>query len=148
MRIGKAFFSGAVGAIALTALHEMARRLLPSAPRIDILGMRALASLFRLFGQRPPPRKRLFHQTLLGDLLSNTAYYSLVGLGNPRTAWRRGVVLGLGAGVGAVALPKPLGLGTEPQARTPLTAALTMAWYLVGGLVAAAVTRWLGRLAD
>ncbi len=144
MRVVGALLSGFVGATTLTLLNEVARRLVPSAPRIDITGMRALSKVFHLFGQRAPKRKRLFRETLLGDLLSNTAYYSLIGLGSPRRAWRRGIVMGLSAGIGAVVLPRPLGLGTQPQARTPLTALLTVIWYLVGGLAAAAATRMGG----
>jgi hypothetical protein len=144
MRVVAALVSGAVGAATLTLVHEVARRMTPSAPRVDILGMRALARTFRLLGQSPPPRKRLFRETLAGDLVSNAAYYSVIGLGDPQKAWRRGIMLGLGAGVGAVVLPKPLGLGTQPQARTPLTALLTVVWYLVGGLAAAAVARRFG----
>ena len=41
--------------------------------------------------------------------------------------------------LGAVFLPGPLGLGTKPSARTPQTAAMTVAWYAIGGLVAGAV---------
>jgi hypothetical protein len=38
-----------------------------------------------------------------------------------------------------------MGLGSEPSARTPATAAMTVAWYTLGGLVAAAATRALRR---
>jgi hypothetical protein len=50
----------------------------------------------------------------------------------------RGALLGLGAGVGAVTLPKTLGLNEEATTRTMKTKVLTVAWYLIGGLVAAA----------
>jgi hypothetical protein len=79
---------------------------------------------------------------LAGDLALNSLYYSLVGVGDREGAFQRGVLLGLAAGVGAVALPGPLGLGTGPSARTPATQAMTVAWYLVGGLAAAAAYRF------
>jgi hypothetical protein len=144
MRIITALTSGLVGASALTLIHETVRRVLPQAPRVDILGMRAIAQGARQVGQDPPSNDRLFRWALLGDLFGNTVYYSLIGLGNPQDAPRRGLLLGLGAGIGAVVLPPLLGLGTDTQARTPLTQILTVAWYLIGGLTAAATARRLG----
>lgn len=35
-------------------------------------------------------------------------------------------------------LPKPLGLGDPPNAHLPGTQLMTVAWYLLGGMVAAA----------
>ena len=75
--------------------------------------------------------------TLAGDIVSNAAYYSLTGSG--KNAWLRGGLLGLAAGVGGVVLPGPLGLGTAPSNRTTKTQVMTVAWYLLGGLAAAAV---------
>ena len=54
---------------------------------------------------------------MVGDVLSNGLYYSLVGGG--RHTVRRGLLLGLAAGVGGVALPGPMGLGEAPSGRTP-----------------------------
>lgn len=143
MRIIPALASGFVGASALTLVHETVRRVLPQAPRVDVLGMRVIAQGARQIGQDPPSSDRLFRWALFGDLLGNTVYYSLIGLGNPQDAPRRGVLLGLGAGIGAVVLPPMLGLGTDTQARTRLTQILTVAWYLIGGLVAAVTARRL-----
>ncbi len=50
-----------------------------------------------------------------------------------------------GAGLGAVALPKPLGPGRQPGQRTPMTQAMTVAWYVAGALAAAATYRSLAR---
>jgi hypothetical protein len=62
----------------------------------------------------------------------------MVGLGEPRHAVRRGLLLGLAAGAGAVLLPPVMGLGRQPGQRTPLTQLLTIAWYTLGGVVAGA----------
>lgn len=130
--------SGFAGAATLTALHETARRRLEHPPRMDVIGMRALDRVMRKAGIRRQPRRRLFRQTLAGDLVSNAAWYSLVGLGRRDHVWRRGLMLGLVAGAGAVLLPPLLGLGRSPGSRTPTTQALTVAWYVAGGLAAAA----------
>jgi len=132
----KALGSGLVGAVALTLIHETARRLAPeSAPRVDVLGMRAIAKTMRAVDAEPPIP--LHEAALVGELVSNTAYYSLVGLGPREDALRNGALLGLAAGLGAVFLPGPLGLGRQPT-ETPATQAMTVAWYVAGGLAAAA----------
>jgi hypothetical protein len=131
--------------MSLTLLHESARQALPNAPRVDLLGMQAISKTLRKSGRRPPRRAQLHRISLVGDLISNTLYYSAVGMGSPDSALVRGALLGAGAGVGAVALPKPMGLSRRYSARTPETRAMTIAWYLTGGLVAALAYRLLGR---
>lgn len=141
----QALGSGVAGACALTVIHQTAKRVTDKAPRADILGMRAIARTVRRAGGEPPTDDRLFWWSLLGDMVSNSLYYSLAGVGNENKAWMRGGLLGLGAGVGAVALPGPLGLGTRPTNRTRATQLMTVAWYLVGGLAAAATARCLAQ---
>jgi hypothetical protein len=137
----KALGSGLVGAVALTAIHETARRITPNAPRMDVLGMRAIAKSMRALDQEPPVP--LHEITLAGDILSNSLYYSLVAIGDARTAVLRGAALGAAAGAGAVLLPEPLGLGEQPS-DSPATKAMTVAWYLAGGLAAGAAYQLLG----
>jgi hypothetical protein len=132
----KALGSGLVGACALTLIHETARRFLDDAPRMDVLGMRALSKAAHAVDFQPPVP--LHEAALAGDLVSNSLYYSLVGAGPARDGLRNGALLGLAAGLGAVFLPEPLGLGRQPTARAPATQAMTVAWYLVGGLAAGA----------
>ena len=132
-----ATIAGLAGACTVTLIHETMRRLDPDAPRMDVLGMRAIAKMMRAADTTPPEEDTLFGMTLAGDIVSNAAYYSLTGSG--KNAWLRGGLLGLAAGVGGVVLPGPLGLGTAPSNRTTKTQVMTVAWYLLGGLAAAAV---------
>lgn len=132
---------GLAGAVTVTLLNETVRRALPHAPRIEVIGERALAGSLDALGVDPPHGAALYRWTLLGDLVSNTVYFGLVGLGARQGAWERGGALGLAAGVGAVVLPRPLGLGRQPGARFPVTPLLTVGWYLAGGLVSALTTR-------
>jgi hypothetical protein len=136
-----AFASGVTGAVTLTLVHEAARRCLPNAPRMDVLGMRVIAKGMSQLNEQPPNEKDLFKYSLVGDIISNSLYYSLIGTG--RKAWWRGAALGLAAGLGGVLLPGPLGLGEEPSGRTPQTKVMTVAWYLLGGLAAATLSRTL-----
>lgn len=142
MKLLPSLAAGFAGAVALTALHETARRLRPEdAPRMDILGMRGLRKLLGKADAPQPDNDTLFNLTMAGDLLSNGLYYTLVGSG--RHVLGRGLALGALAGVGGVLLPGPLGLGEGPSNRTPQTQAMTVAWYTVGGLVAGAVAQVL-----
>lgn len=139
--------SGLVGALVLTALHEVGRRSIPAAPRMDILGMRAIAKTMDKAGQEPPSGKQLHRMAMAGDLVGNSIYYSLVGLGPQNGGtWLRGGILGLLAGLGGVVLPSPLGLGSGPSARTPQTRVLTILWYLAGGLAAAGANQLFNRM--
>ena len=143
MKLSSAIAGGVTGAIALTLIHETLRRINPKAPRMDLLGMQALAkSLIRL-KTSVPDRDKLFNITMAGDLVSNSAYYSLAGIGGKRNIIIRGFFLGLAAGFGAVYLPKPLGLNDAPAARTLQTKLLTVALYSSGGLIAAATSKLL-----
>jgi hypothetical protein len=134
----KALSSGLVGASVLTATNEIARRMAPKAPRLDSLGRRAMAGTLRKFTRKQPEEQKLYRWALAGDLLSNSLFYGLVGAGGPRHNWRRGTLLGLGAGLGALLLPPSLRLGRWPTRRKPATKLMTMGWYLAGGLAAAA----------
>lgn len=134
--------SGLAGALALTAVHETARQQLATAPRMDMLGMQAIEKGFRGLHMQPPQARSLYETALAGDLVSNALYYSMVAQGKPEGALLRGAMLGLAAGLGAVTLPKPLGL--QPQInRTSATHAMTIGWYLLGGLVAGAAYQML-----
>jgi hypothetical protein len=143
MSVLSAAASGFVGACVLTLVHESARRAVPDAPRMDVLGMRAIAGSLRAAGQEPPPEDELHSLALAGDVVCNSLYYSLIGVGRPEKAMLRGTILGVAAGVGAVLLPEPLGLGNAPSARTTETKVMTVGWYLVGGLAAAIAYRLL-----
>ncbi len=135
--------SGLAGAIVLTLIHETARRTVDEAPRMDTLGRRSLARGLEAVGIEPPPHDRLQALAFAGDIVSNTIYYALVGMGSPERAPLRGAVLGGAAGIGAVVLPPYLGLGRRPRGVTPRTKAMTFAWYLAGGLAAGAAFRGL-----
>jgi len=145
MKAIAALTGGIAGACTLTLLHEIVRKSDPDAPRMDLLGMDALSKLMKAGDIEPPDKTTLFTLTMAGDLLSNSLYYSLAGFGSHKQIWLRGILLGLGAGLGAVYLPEPLGLNEAPSNRTVRTKAMTIAWYLTGGVVASAVISSLKR---
>lgn len=135
-----AIAGGIAGATALTLLHETIRRIDADAPRMDLLGMQAISKSLKAVKAEVPDEDSLFKITMAGDIVSNSFYYSLAGIGEKQSALQRGALLGLAAGFGAVYLPKPLGLDEGPSGRTAETKLLTIGLYLVGGLVASAVS--------
>jgi hypothetical protein len=144
----KALVSGGVGALVLTALHETARHRLPYAPRMDVLGMRALRRWVPGLSHERPRSSRLRRLALAGDLLTNAVYYSGVTTRTSGETYSRAVAMGLAAGIGAVLLPRPLGLGDPPNSEHRANQVMTVAWYLAGALAAAAAANSMryGRL--
>lgn len=76
-----ALLSGVVGATTLTVVHESVRQIRRNAPRMDTLGRRAIVRGMEAVGMEPPAEDRLQTAALAGDLVSNSLYYALVGLG-------------------------------------------------------------------
>jgi hypothetical protein len=134
-----ALVSGAAGAVVLTTLHETLRRTVPYAPRMDILGMRALERLTLVAGATVPDDRSMHRRALAGDLIANTLYYAAVPGNSRGDTWGRGVLLGVAAGIGALGLSAPLGLGHPPHSNRTMNKLMTIGLYLVGGLAAAAV---------
>lgn len=143
MRLSTSIGGGFLGACALTLVHETVKTIVPQAPRMDLLGMNALSKAMRHAGKTPPNDQKLYTMTLAGDLLSNALYYSLAGIGKPKGAITRGLLLGVTAGVGAVLLPRPLGLDDAPSSRTLETKIMTVALYTLAGLVSGAAMKWI-----
>lgn len=137
----KNLLAGLGGALALNILHESLKKKYPDMPRIDLLGEEALQKGMGYFGHSIENPATLYKATLAGDIVSNTLYYSAIGSGSKHTVWAKAISLGLAAGVGAVTLPKPLGLNPEPVARNSKVKALTIGYYLAGALVTAALLR-------
>ncbi len=129
---------GFAGACALTLINQVIAKLDKKAPRLDLLGMNAVAKFVKSPTGAPDIVQKLLPMSVAGDLVSNTLYYGLAGGGSKQKTLIKGALLGLGAGLGAVALPKPMGLDETPTNLTSKTQALTVLYYVLGGLVAAA----------
>jgi hypothetical protein len=137
----KAAVAGVAGAAALTLIHQGTRRLLPDAPRLDTLGVRALESLS---GSREKEgSQELYDLALFGDLAGNGLYYGMAGLFGSRNSILTGTLLGAAAGIGSVVIPPRIGLGGDVTNRTPASQALAIGMYTTGGLVAGAVYQLL-----
>lgn len=142
MKLLTSLAGGLAGAISVTILHELIRKIDPSAPRLDRLGEQATARLIQKTGHQPPSGSNLYTSALAGDIIGNTLTYSLAGT-RMKKALSTGGLLGLGMGIGALKLPEALGLNGKHTNATPKRRWLTMGLYVTGGLIAAGVTKWL-----
>ncbi|WP_316795241.1 hypothetical protein [Pedobacter agri] len=139
MKILKAILAGFAGAAALNILHETVRRFDNDAPRVDLVGEEALIRSMNSLDLEPPKGDNLYAATLAGDIISNGIYYSAIGMAGSKNIYLKGALAGLTAGLGAIKLPEKMGLDDKPVTKTDKTKVLTVAWYLIGGLVTAAV---------
>ena len=144
MKLLTALAGGLAGAYALTWLHQTIKKTDPNAPHVDELGMEALSSGMEDMGMEPPTGKKLYNWTLTGDIVANTMYYSLAGIGGSKGAPTRGTFLGLLGGLGAVYLPEQMNLNEETTGRTTQTKFETVGLYAFGGIVAGLTMRILG----
>ncbi|UKT62757.1 hypothetical protein [Pedobacter mucosus] len=139
MKVIKAILAGFAGAAALNILHETVRQFDKNAPRIDLVGEEALSRSLNSLDVDTPKGDSLYLATLAGDIISNGIYYSAIGFSGDKNLYLKGAIAGITAGFGAVELTGKLGLNDRPVTKTDKTKVLTVAWYLIGGLVTAAV---------
>jgi hypothetical protein len=128
---------GLAGAVALTLLNEGVKKIDNNAPRLDLLGQNALAKLLKGNTMLPQTVNKVF--PMAGDLVTNSLFFAMAQGSGKGDTYLRGALLGLSAGIGAVALPKQLGLEEKHTNENPQKALKTVAWYVIGGLIAAAV---------
>ena len=146
MKLLSSLAGGLAGAITVTIIHEALRKTRPDAPRLDETGKDITNKLVQKMGRAPLTDKQAYAGSLVGELLANTIYFSLAG-SKVKHAFKTGSVLGLTAGLSAISVPQKLGLnGSMNGSHTEMAKSrkwLTVGLYLAGGLVSAAVAKWL-----
>ena len=145
MKILTNLAGGLTGAVMLNIIHETYKRMDHDAPRIDLVGEEVISEGLKHIEPHPLAGNALYTATLVSDLVSNALYFSFIGYGDKKYLILRGLGFGFAAGVGAVKLTKPLGLSDAPVTRTDKTKALTVAWYIAGGLAAALIIKTLSK---
>ena len=140
MKVLASLAGGLAGAITVTLLHEVIRKIDPSAPRLDLVGQKATEKLVQRTGHKPPTGNNLYATSLAGSLIANTLSYSLAGMsGKPLSV--RTLMSGATMGLGAVTLPDKLGLNGHHVKDDQRKKWMTVMLYIAGGLVASAVAR-------
>ena len=124
---GSALLAGLGGAIALNVIHEVVRKNFSNVPEVNEVGEEAVDKIAKKTDINLD-EKELYATTLAGDVISNALYYAGTATNN------LSALSGVLAGVGAVELPKYLGLDDKPVKATPQKQILTVAFYTLGGL--------------
>ncbi len=138
MGYAKLLLAGLAGSTVLTLTHQLLRYTLSASPRLDLLGMQAMEKGLKRLHLPVPQEPALFGITLAGDVLGNAAYYSLGGMAGVSRK-RLTTILGIAAGIGAVALPGKMHLDPSYTRKSLSTTLLTVALYTAGGIVAGVV---------
>ncbi|MNK51695.1 hypothetical protein D3C87_706130 [compost metagenome] len=136
MRWIKNIAAGLIGSVALNILHESVRKHVNNAPEINLLGAEAVNKTLSQYGRPIQDPDDLHKITLELDLIANAAYYSAIG-SSGKYIWPKAIAMGLSAGIGALKLPKPLGLDPSPVTETTQKQVLTVGYYLFGALITA-----------
>ncbi|MCG9793326.1 hypothetical protein [Flavobacterium algicola] len=136
--------AGLGGALVLNILNESLKGLDNKMPQIDLVGEEAVLKTSALLGMEIKDSTSLYRSALVSDIISNTLYYSLIN-NRGNKLWSTAASSGLMAGVGAVKLPNKMGLNDEPVAKSLVTKALTISYYVAGALTTAAILSLLDR---
>ena len=139
---------GLAGAVAVTLINESVKKIIPQAPRLDLLGMNAVSKGLKAAGKTPSSEKKLFAIALAGDLITNAIFYSAAGIGREKNVWLRSSLLGLAAGIAAVALPGPMGLEEKHTNKSLATKLMTVGIYMAGSVLTAAVIKLIAKKVD
>jgi len=133
----RALLNGLVGSVTLTVAHQLLKRFVTDAPKLDNLGMESIEKVYSAVGKEPPSDRVLFKNALLTDIIGNAIFYSQVGSRGGAGSIAKGVSLGLTMGAGASALPPLLGMSKDNSQKNMRQAAMTVGLYVLGGIAAA-----------
>ena len=125
----KKILAGLGGALALNILHETVRNNFSNVPEVNKVGEEALNKALETVDMKITNNDQLYAATLAGDVVSNAVYYATTATSGFNIA------SGISAGIGAVVLPKKMGLDDMPVAETTQKKLLTVGYYLFGAVV-------------
>lgn len=140
MKLLDGLIGGLAGALSVTLLHELLRKVYSGAPRLDLLGEEATSKIIRATGHEVPDEKTLYSTALAGDVAANALYYGIAAA-NAKHPIRTATIMGITAGLGAISLPSKIGLDDQHSAATTEKKLITLGLYTIGGLIAGIVVR-------
>ena len=142
MKVVSSLAGGLAGALSVRLVQGILKKVDPNAPRLDLLRKQAAFKISDKINGEPVDAGKLNRFCAAGDIIGNTLYFSLTAAAGKK-ALPMGSLLGLGMGAGALTLPAKLGLNSYFVAGTRKRKFMTMGLYLLGGLVAASVSKCL-----
>lgn len=129
--------AGAIGAVALNAVHGLAKKIIKDAPKIDEIGNEGLSKAIESVGLASPSEQVVDNTTTTFNFVTNTLSYRMIGEYDSKNLVLLGALHGLAVGAATLSLSKTLDLDETPVARTLLTECLTVTWYILGGIATA-----------
>jgi hypothetical protein len=95
MKVSAALAGGLAGTLAVASIHEALKRVTPDAPRMDTLNVDLIRKGLKIMNKEVPGEDQLWRWAVDGEILFDTAYYSLTAIGGKKGVWFRGALLGL-----------------------------------------------------
>lgn len=138
--------SGLVGAAAATGLNYLGQQLTSKAPRLDSLGREAVRKTSRNVAGTQPDESTVQATALSTDLISNSMFYSLVGVGRAKRPELRGLLAGAAAGAALVVIAPMLGFNKRNVGIGAKGKAMAVGHYALAGLAAGLAHRVQRRL--
>lgn len=132
----KRVIAGIGGAVALNMLHGVVKRNFDDVPDFNEVEEEAIDKSLGKMNLQVRDHDRLYNATTTGDILTNAAYYAF-------TPFKMSSVIGALGGLGAIVLPKKLGLDNTPIAGTDKKKMITVGYYVFGALVASGIYKLL-----
>ena len=128
--------AGLGGAIALNILHKIVKDNFRDVPNFDQVEEQAIDKSLGKVNLQVKDHDKLYNATVAGDIVTNALYYTF-------TPFKMNSVIGALGGLGAMVLPKKLGLDNRPIAGTDRKKMITVGYYIFGALVAGGIYRAL-----
>lgn len=132
----KRIVAGLGGAIALNVLHQFVKNNYQNVPDFNEVEEEAIDKSLEKINLQVKDHNKLYNATVAGDIVTNALYYTF-------TPFKMNSIIGALGGLGAMVLPKKLGLDNTPIAGTDKKKMITMGYYIFGALVAGGIYRAL-----
>lgn len=139
MDLIKLITTGLAGSTALTGLHEALKNM-NGTPRVDLLGKEALEKVFGN-GESRISENTLYWGSIAGDLLSNSAFYSIIA--KAKNPMFTGAIIGGVVGTFTLVSPNLFGLNKNHVRSTETKKYITLGYYIFGGLAAGFVAKMM-----
>ncbi|HEX2534895.1 MAG TPA: hypothetical protein VHK69_14220 [Chitinophagaceae bacterium] len=131
MKLAKVMESGVSGAAGLALIQEAMHLLDNRMPRASLLHKTGVFN--NLQNENGTKKTKNTLAELGGEILTNAAFFGLVGLGSKKNALKRGALIGAAAGLGATFIK---GADENGVRKTLPEHAATLALYTAGGVLA------------
>lgn len=132
----KRLIAGLGGAVALTVLHEYVKQHMNEPPDFSEIGEQVIDKSLEVVNLQVKDPDKLYNATLAGDIITNGIYYAL-------TPFKMNTLVGALGGLGAMLIPKQLGLDNDPVAGTDKKKIFTVGYYIFGALVSTGIYKLL-----